>query len=92
MARFFQKLLALPVAIVWKLYRTVCSVAGVGFATMLLILTFCSDSGIRAFFRNKVMNLAKDVADWLLWPVALLFCFGRLLLAATVHPALYFGV
>jgi hypothetical protein len=68
------------------------SALGLGFAATLLGLTLCCESGIRGFFCKKITCLAKDLADWILWPAAVTVCLGRLLLAATVHPALYFGV
>lgn len=90
--RFFKQLGMIPVSFMAKLFRTFTSILGLGFAVLLLVLTLCCESGIRGFFVKQIMSVSKELADWVLWPPAILFCLGRLLLAATVHPALYFGV
>jgi hypothetical protein len=90
--RFFQKIAILPLAFLAKLFRTSVAILGLGFAFSLLILTFGYEGGIRGFFLKKILCLATEIADWVLWPLAVVYCLGRLLLAATVHPALYFGV
>lgn len=89
---FFKKIFTIPLAGIAKLCRTLFSFLGLGFAAFLLIATLFLDSGIREFFLKKVTRVAQELADWVLWPVAIVLCLGRLLLAATVHPALYFGV
>ena len=90
--RFFQKIAILPLAFLAKLFRTSIAILGLGFAFSLLFLTLGYESGIRGFFLKKILCLATEVADWVLWPFAVVYCLGRLLLAATVHPALYFTV
>jgi hypothetical protein len=90
--KFFQQISIIPLACLAKLFRTCVSILGLGFAFSLLVLTLGYESGIRGFFLKKFICLATDIADWVLWPVAIVYCLGRLLLAATVHPALYFGV
>jgi len=89
---FFKQIFTIPLAGIAKLCRTFLSILGLGFAAFLLIATLFLDRGIREFFLKKVTRLAQELADWVLWPVAIVLCLGRLLLAATIHPALYFGV
>lgn len=91
LGNFFGKLAILPLAFVYKLYKTALAVSGVGFGAFLVALTLFSAPGAREFFVNRVMALAKDLADWVFWPVAVVYCLCRLLLAATLHPALYFS-
>ena len=87
---FFKTLFSIPFAFAYKAYKTILSLLGVGFGVSALILTFCSSLAVREFFVKKFTQLAKDLADWVLWPIAALLCLFRLLLAASVHPALYF--
>ncbi len=92
LGRFFQKIAILPLAFLAKLFRTSVSILGLGFAFSLVVFTLGYESGIRGFFLKKIICLATEIADWVLWPLAVVYCLGRLLLAATVHPALYFSV
>jgi hypothetical protein len=88
--RFFKTLLTIPFAFAYKLYKTALSFAGVGLGIAALFITLCGSFAAREFFVKKVTQLAKDLADWVLWPVAAILCLCRLLLAASIHPALYF--
>ncbi len=88
--RFFKMLITLPVALVYKSHRTAFSFLGVGISVAALLLTLCNSSSLREFFIKKVTKLAKDLADWFFWPFAVVLCLSRLLLAAFIHPALYF--
>ncbi len=90
LSRFFKTLLSIPFAFTYKLYKTALSFLGVGFGIAGLIITLCNSLTMREFFVKKVTKLAKDLADWALWPIAALLCLFRLLLAASIHPALYF--
>jgi hypothetical protein len=87
---FFKTLFSIPIAFAYKAYKTVLSFLGVGFGLTALILTLCSSLSVREFFVKKFTQLAKELADWILWPIAAFLCLVRLLLAASVHPALYF--
>ena len=87
---FFRTLFSIPLALAYKFSKTLLSFLGLGFGVAALLLTFCSSLSSREFFVKKCTLLAKDLADWVLWPIAALLCLFRLLLAASVHPALYF--
>jgi hypothetical protein len=89
---FFKQIATLPLVFLAKLYQTFVSILGVGLASVMLALTLGNGDGIREFFFKQFTCLAREIADWVLLPAAVIFCLGRLLLAATVHPALYFGV
>ena len=65
---------------------------GVLLGALFLLLSLCSSSALRELFVRRVQAFAADLADWVLWPIAVVSCLGRLLLAALVHPALYFGL
>lgn len=90
--KFFQQISIIPLAFLTKLYHTFVSALGLGFAVFLLALTLCSEVGIREFFMKQMVHFAENLADWVLWPAAIMLCLIRLLLAATIHPALYFSV
>jgi hypothetical protein len=87
---FFEKLLIVPLAFIYKLGKTFFSILGLGLSIVCLAATLCSVSRARKFFVEKISNLVKDLTDWLFWPIGVLFCLGRLALASTLHPALYF--
>ena len=87
---FFEKLAIVPLAFVCKLCKTFFSLLGLGLSIGLLVITLCSLSGVRAFFVSRIAALAADLADWVIWPIGVIYCLARLALAATVHPALYF--
>jgi hypothetical protein len=90
LGRFFKTLLSIPLAFAYKAYKTTLSFLGVGLGVFALILTLCSSLATREFFVKKFVQLAKELADWVLWPIAALLCLFRLLLASSLHPALYF--
>lgn len=87
---FFEKLAIVPLAFVCKVVKTGFSILGLALSLVLLLVTLCSVSALRAFFVHRMSCLAIDLADWLFWPISVVFCLGRLVLAATIHPALYF--
>jgi len=87
---FLKALLLIPLAGLYKLYRTALTICGVLFSIAALALTLCTSLASREFFLNKMAQLAKELADWMLWPIGVVFCLGRLLLAVSVHPAFYF--
>lgn len=87
---FFVRLGIVPLAFLYKICRTIASVLGVGFAVFLLTMTVCSSQRAREFFIRKISCCAREMADWVLWPIAVIFSLVRLLLASVLHPALYF--
>lgn len=86
----FEKLLLLPFALFAKACKTFFRILGVFFSAFFLIATLGASYGIRDFFIQRVTSLARDLADWVLLPFAVLTCFCRLLLACLIHPALFF--
>lgn len=87
---FLEKLGLLPFALLLKVYKTLARVCALVFSALFLLLTLFSSPATRLLFVRRVEALAQDVADWVLWPAAVIVCLGRLLLAAFVHPILYF--
>ena len=92
LAQFFKTLLLLPLVCAYKLYRSAFSLIGFSLSLVVLVVTFCASTASRKFFFKKVDALTKDLADWFLWPIAVAFFLIRLLLAASIHPALYFHI
>ena len=87
-----EKISILPFALLYKLYKTSFRFAGLLLSGILLLLTLGTSPGAREFFVRRISSLACDLADWVLYPFAIFSCFSKLLLAALVHPALYFHV
>ncbi|MBI3508747.1 MAG: hypothetical protein HY069_03865 [Chlamydiia bacterium] len=82
---FFSTLLILPFALMCKGFRTVSRLVGVAAALLMLVPTFggrCS----RAFFVERVSSLAKDLADWIVFPFAVGRCLVRCLLMPMRNP------
>ena len=86
---FFETLLILPFAIAYKFLRFIFRVIGLVFSIGLLALTLGSCEGIRKFFLRKVSLVASEVADWILYPLAVIGCFLKLFFAMLVHPAIF---
>jgi hypothetical protein len=87
---FLEKVAILPFALLFKFYKTFFRASGVLVGAAFLCATLGTSGGAREFFEGRVSALAKDLADWVLYPFAVLVCCSRLLLASLVHPALHF--
>lgn len=87
---FLKKMAILPFALGFKALKTGFRVCGLMAAGLFLLFTCGATSAGRKFFVERVSLLAKDLADWVLFPFAVLVCFARLLLAFAIHPDLYF--
>lgn len=87
---FFVLLAALPCVIVYKAGRSSFRATGLLLSASWLGATLGLAGGIRTLFIKRFSSMAADLADWILYPLALATCFARLLLASLVHPALFF--
>lgn len=87
---FFGKIWILPFALLYKFYKTFFRVVGLFLGAGLLLATLGTSGSAREFFLRRVSFAANDFADWVLYPFAILVYYGKLLLAASIHPALYF--
>lgn len=86
---FIEKLFILPFALFCKSYKTFFRFLAAGIGAALLLLSAGISVQAREFFMRRCTTLSKDLADWVLFPIAAATCFVRLLLSCTVHPALY---
>jgi len=68
----------LPLTLVYKLIRTFLRTIGLAFSLFLLILTFGSSCGICDLFLRRTSILAADLADWVIYPFALLSRFVKM--------------
>lgn len=87
-----EKLIVLPFALFFKVYKTSFRVLGLALSITLLLVSLGTSIGIREFFIRRVSALARDLADWILYPFAVFSCFSKLFLAALVHPGIYFQI
>jgi hypothetical protein len=87
---FLKKVALLPFSLLFKACKTFFRIVGVFFATALLFISLGTSESGRVFFTGRVSSLSKDLADWVLFPLAIFSCFFRLALAFIVHPSLYF--
>ena len=85
-----QKILQLPFVLLLKGGVTLARGIGVVVAFILLVVTFGTSHGACEFFFRRVVFLARDLAEWVLFPFSAILGFFRLLLGGIVHPALYF--
>lgn len=88
---FFKRCALFPLALFVKVLKTVWKGIGVCFGAGLVIVTLACCAGAREFFIERIVVFAKDLADWLLLPFAIVVRFFRLLLGVVVHPSLYFN-
>jgi hypothetical protein len=85
-----MRIAMVPAAFAVKLYRTGCSFVGVALSLLFLVATLFVVPRARAYFVKRVIILANDLADWVLWPFAVLYCIVKLILAASIHPSIYY--
>lgn len=88
---FFKRLLVFPFGLIVKSWKTVFRVFGIIFSLVFVLITLGSYFRLREVFVNRLSNFAKDLADWLLLPIAIIVCFCRFILAIFIHPKLYFN-
>jgi hypothetical protein len=88
---FLKRLAILPAALLVKAYKTFLRSVGVCLGAFLVMTTVGSSPSARTFFVERIAALAKDLADWILLPIALFSCFIRLLMALFLHPSFYFN-
>jgi hypothetical protein len=89
LAALFEVIGLLPFSLLYKLYRTFLRTLGLISSSVLLFLTLGISEGARAWFIRRVSRLAMDVADWVLFPFAILSCVAKLLFSL-IYPVLYF--
>ena len=89
-ALIFEKLAVLPFALFSKTCKTFSKAVGIFLSAAFLAATLGSSGGVRELFVNQAASLAKDLADWVLFPFAIFICFSKLLFASIVHPAVFF--
>lgn len=88
---YLKKMAVLPLALLVKAGRTFFRIGGIVLAACFLMATLAASHSARKFFLDRMMILAKDLADWVLYPFSLLVCTIKLFLAWTIHPDLYFN-
>ena len=88
---FLIKTAILPFALLFKASKTFFRLAGILFAAGFLIATLGTSSSGREFFIERTSIFAKDLADWVLFTLAVAVWFIKLLLALMIHPDIYFS-
>lgn len=90
-ASFVQKLISLPFALFCKSYKTFLRFCCVGYSAIYLLFTLGMSTKAQEFFSKRARCLANDLADWILFPFAVVTCLLRLILGTLIHPALYYS-
>lgn len=88
---FLKRLLCFPAILVGKILKTALRGFFVPCAALLVLITLGSSGSFRKLFVDRIVILAKDLADWILLPFAVVLCFIRLSLALLIHPDFYFN-
>ena len=88
--RLLQIALIFPLAIGLKFCKTLLRLLSVALSAGFVILTLGGAAGLRSLFLRRVASFAEDMADWVLYPLAIVSCLSRLALAILVHPSLFF--
>lgn len=86
---FLKRALIFPFALLRKLCKTFFRFIGLVFSVAFVFITLGSSSSARELFLERISSFAKDLADWILLPLALILCFLRLILALVIHPTFY---
>lgn len=86
---FLKKCAVFPFALLGKACKTFFRLVGVCFSSILVLITLGGSANARELFVNRMAVLAKDLADWILLPLAFILCFLRLILAILIHPNIY---
>jgi hypothetical protein len=88
---FLKRCAVFPFALLLKAWKSLFRLLGVGLGAVMVLITLGSSVRACEFFIDRVLSFAKDLADWLLLPFALLGCFLRLVMALLIHPNFYFN-
>jgi hypothetical protein len=86
---FLKRCAIFPFALIAKACKTVFRFVGICFSVLFVLITLGSSFGAREMFVARITCFAKDLADWVLLPLALLLYFVRLILALVIHPTFY---
>jgi len=78
---FFRKLLALPFAFLFKISKTSFRFLGICLSGAAMVLTLGLSASIREWFLKRMIELAKDLTDWVMWPFSILAYFIKSILA-----------
>ena len=87
---FLKLIVSLPFALSYKIWITFLKSGAVFVSGLFLGATLGVSKGLRELFIHRVSALAKNLADWVLYPFAIATCFSRFFLAMLIHPALFF--
>jgi len=88
---FLKKVILFPFALLSKASKTILRGTLLAWAMALLLITIGTSATVRQFFPERISSFAKDIADWILFPFAVVSRFARLLLAFLIHPNFYFN-
>ena len=86
---FLEVLATIPFAIMWKLGATLLKGVGVLCAGCFLGVTLGVFKGIREVFVKQATCFAANLADWVIFPFAVLICLFRLFLGCLIHPSFF---
>lgn len=81
----FRSALFLPLILSYKLMRTFFRALGLALSLSFLLLTFGSSNGAREFFLHRTSTFAADLADWVIYPLALLSRVVRMCFSCIRH-------
>ncbi len=87
-----KKILILPFALFFKVYKSFFKIIKVLATLTYVFLTLGLSKDTRRNFAEKLSFLGKDLADWIIFPLALFIFLLRHLLGATLHPKFSMGL
>lgn len=89
---FLKTVLIFPFALIYKGTISIARAFVVCFALLALIVGLGQNVEARQFFVERLALLAKDLADWILLPLALVQYSARFLMGLFYHPRFYFSL
>jgi len=87
---FFEIVALLPVALLWKVWGTFLKGIGFVLMTSALAMTCGIFKGIRNAVVKQATSFAANIADWIMFPFAVLICLLQLIVGCLIHPSLIF--
>ena len=85
-----QKILSLPFALFFRSVVTIFRIFGFFLGTLSFIGSLGRSRRTQEFLSRRGSFLAKDLADWMVFPFVVTMGLIRLLLGFVLHPMFYF--
>lgn len=87
---FLKRLALLPFCILKKVLVTLKGLLSLLFPFILLVITLGGTRAIRDRFQKKVVQVAVDLCDWIIFPFAVAVLLLKAISGAIIHPKIFY--